>query len=163
MGKRRVLFASAAVVVGAIGAGGIATAHGPRDHFHVTLRGSNEVPPADPDGKATARLDIDLQTGEVCWELRFDRIADPTMAHIHNAAKGVNGQVVVLFFDPTHPFKSDVDDFERGRVSGCSTPSNPNGMTPQETAADIAAHPQNYYVNIHDARFPTGAVRGQLP
>ena len=28
--------------------------------------------------------------------------------------------------------------------------------------ADIAAHPENYYVNLHNSRFPGGAARGQL-
>jgi hypothetical protein len=28
--------------------------------------------------------------------------------------------------------------------------------------ADIAAHPRNYYVNVHTMLFPGGEIRGQL-
>jgi hypothetical protein len=31
-----------------------------------------------------------------------------------------------------------------------------------QTAADVLAHPGDYYVNVHTADFPGGAVRGQL-
>jgi hypothetical protein len=156
MVKRRLMFASAAVVAGAIGAGGVATARSSHEHFFVTLHGSQEVPPADPDGRATALLDIDTESGKICWDLRFTRIGTPTMAHIHNAPKGVNGQIKVFFFaNDTHPLP-DPDLLERGRAKGC------NDEDPT-LAADIAQHPDQYYVNIHNARFPGGAVRGQLP
>jgi hypothetical protein len=155
MGKRRVMFASAAVVVGAIGAGGVATARSSHEHFLVTLRGSQEVPPADPDGRATARLDIDTESGMICWDLHFSRIATPTMAHIHNEVRGKNGPIVVFFFgDAAHPMP-DPDVLERGRASGC------NDEDPALATA-IAEHPDQYYVNIHNTRFGAGAVRGQI-
>ncbi len=159
MGKRRVMFASAAaaavVVVGAIGAGGIATAHDSHEHVLVRLRGSQEVPPADPDGRATARLDIDTESGKICWDLHFSRIGTPTMAHIHNAARGVNGPIVVFFFaNADHPLP-DPDALERGHAEGCN-------MEDPALATAIAEHPDQYYVNIHNARFPGGAVRGQI-
>ena len=28
--------------------------------------------------------------------------------------------------------------------------------------ADILANPEDYYVNVHNAEFPSGAIRGQL-
>jgi hypothetical protein len=160
MGKRRVMFASAALVVGAIGAGGVATAQGNSNtRFFVRLQGAQEVPPADPDGRATARLKIDTESGEVCWDLHWNRIGTPTMAHIHNAARGVNGPIVVLFFDPNKP----VDNPDRVEITnhaeGCSMALTTD---PLATARDIAAHPANYYVNIHNARFGGGAVRGQI-
>ena len=53
------------------------------------------------------------------------------------------------------------DDLEDGHLEGCAmldlaVPAN------VLLIRDIAANPQNYYVNLHNARFPGGAVRGQL-
>ena len=158
MGKSRVLFASAAVVAAGIGVGGVATAHGSHSHFHVRLNGAQETPPADPDGRATADLRIDTNSGQICWELRYSRIGQPTMAHIHKQVRGVPGPIVVFFFaNATHPLP-DVDALESGHVDGCT----PDGEVAPTLAQDIAAHPDQYYVNIHNARFPAGAVRGQI-
>jgi hypothetical protein len=32
----------------------------------------------------------------------------------------------------------------------------------REDAKDIVQTPENYYVNVHNAEYPGGAVRGQL-
>jgi hypothetical protein len=32
----------------------------------------------------------------------------------------------------------------------------------REEARDIVKNPENYYVNVHNAEFPGGALRGQL-
>jgi hypothetical protein len=116
------------------------------------------VPAADPDGRASARLDIDTESGKICWDLHFSRIADPTMAHIHKEVRGKNGGIVVFFFgNDKHPVSAlDQDALENGRAQGCSDDATPT------LAADIAAHPDQYYVNIHNLRFPSGAVRGQI-
>jgi hypothetical protein len=149
------MFAGAAVVVAAIGAGGVATARSSHQHFFVTLHGSQEVPAADPDGRATALLDIDVESGKICWDERFARIGTPTMSHIHKEVRGKNGPIVVFFYgDATHPLP-DQDLLERGRAKGCNVEA-------PALAADIAQNPANYYVNIHNVRFPAGAVRGQI-
>ncbi len=31
-----------------------------------------------------------------------------------------------------------------------------------QTVAEILANPSAYYVNVHNAEFPSGAIRGQL-
>jgi hypothetical protein len=46
---------------------------------------------------------------------------------------------------------------EDGRAQDCVT----EGVT-SELLAEIAADPAGYYVNVHNATFPAGAVRGQL-
>jgi CHRD domain len=113
----------------------------------ATLQGgAAEDPPGDPDGGGTAGITIDPDTREVCWDITVTNIADAVVSHIHVGAAGANGDVVVPL---------DTDGFA-GTSSGCVT---------ADAAADlqaILANPAGYYVNVHTADFPGGAVRGQL-
>ncbi len=157
---RRALFAGAALVVGTIGAGGIATAHGSHDRFQVRMRSIDEVtqtPIVDRDGRGTAKLDIDTKSNEICWSVRFDNTGTPNRGHIHSGAKGVNGGIVVPLFELVG-MPDDVrnDALEKGHLDGCV-----EGVDPT-LVADIVAHPDAYYVNLHNARYPGGAMRGQV-
>jgi hypothetical protein len=109
----------------------------------ATLLGANEVPPADPNGEGTALVFAAPSSPDtLCFVLFVDRIATPTDAHIHRGAEGVVGPVRV-------PFKAPAD----GDAAGC---------TKTTLATRILNNPQNWYVNVHNARFPSGAIRGQL-
>jgi hypothetical protein len=108
------------------------------------LSGANEVPPADPDGSGTARVWVNPGLDEVCYELEVADIAPATAAHIHVAPAGVNGPVVVPLAAPTS-----------GSSSGCAD-------VPRELAQALVMDPENYYVNVHNAEYPGGAIRGQL-
>src|SRR5262249_36253444 len=110
--------------------------------FEAYLLGSSEIPKASPSAKATAKITI---TGaKVCWKfLAVKGISKPTAAHIHlGTAKTANGPVVV-------PLGSNY------KATGCIT------MTAAVTKA-IVKNPKVYYVNIHNAKYPNGAARGQL-
>ena len=108
--------------------------------------GAAEDPPGDPDGAGTATITIDPDTLEVCWELSTSNIADATASHIHTGAAGANGGVAVAL---------DVDGFS-GSSTGCTT--GPDAATLQA----IINNPAGYYVNVHNADFGPGAIRGQL-
>ena len=111
----------------------------------TTLTGAAEVPgPGDPDGTGTARLELNIGTGEICYELAVSGIAPATAAHIHVGPAGVAGPVVVPLAPPTS-----------GSSSACAS-ADP------ELIKAIIQNPQQYYVNVHNADFPAGAVRGQL-
>ena len=69
-------------------------------------------------------------------------------AHIHVAPVGQAGPVVVPLF--TQP----VNAATVGPT--CLTDLDKNLLK------DILRSPQDYYVNVHNAPFPNGAVRGQL-
>jgi hypothetical protein len=138
---RVLLLVAAAVLVTA----GTAAAHGGRP-LATTLTGAVEVPgPGDPDGSGTAHLTLNQGQGEICFELTVSNIAPATAAHIHVGVAGVAGPVVVGLAPPT-----------TGSSSGCVTGVNP------ELIKAIRQQPENYYVNVHNAQFPAGAVRGQL-
>jgi hypothetical protein len=114
--------------------------------FSTTLTGAAEVPgPGDPDGSGTATITLNHGQGEVCFELVASGIAPATAAHIHVGPAGVAGPVVVPLAAPTP-----------GTSSGCVT-----GVD-QGLIKAITQNPENYYVNVHNAEFPAGALRGQL-
>jgi hypothetical protein len=111
----------------------------------ATLTGANEVPgPGDPDGSGFALVTLNLGQGEVCFELTVSGIAPATAAHIHVGPAGVAGPVVVPLTPPTS-----------GSSSGCKS-------VDQELIKAILQDPSAYYVNVHNAEYPAGAMRGQL-
>jgi hypothetical protein len=67
--------------------------------LRARLNGAAEVPPADDDGRGFARVDVDVEKGEVCFDVRFDDNTTANRGHIHSGAAGQNGQIVVAFFD----------------------------------------------------------------
>ena len=111
----------------------------------ATLTGDAEVPgPGDPKGSGTVVVTLNPDTGEVCYELSVANIQEATAAHIHEGAKGEEGPVKVALEAP-----------KTGAAKGC-------------TKADVVVieaimqDPADYYINVHNAAFPKGAVRGQL-
>lgn len=109
------------------------------------MTGAAEAPgPGDPDGTGTASFTINPGQGEVCFELSVQNIAPATAAHIHVAPAGVPGPVVVPLAPPTS-----------GSSSGCVSVA-------RDLALAIIKNPEEYYVNVHNATYPAGAVRGQL-
>ena len=112
----------------------------------TTLTGAAERPgPGDADGAGTATVKLDIAKGEVCYELKVSNIATANMAHIHKGAADAAGGVVVPLTAPAE-----------GSSSGCVTPADP------AVVKAIAEHPGDYYVNVHNAEFKPGAIRGQL-
>jgi hypothetical protein len=110
----------------------------------TTLTGAQEVPSADPDGSGTATLRLNPGNGTICYELTVSNIATATAAHIHAAPAGVNGPVVVPLVPPAGGSSTACTSADRSLVLG------------------ILKHPESYYVNVHNAEFPGGAIRGQL-
>ena len=116
------------------------------EHTYTTaLSGAAEVPgPGDTDGTGSAEVTVSVPKKEVCYKLTVANIETATMAHIHSGAVGAAGPIVVTLETPTG-----------GSSQGCATVTG-------NLAAQLLARPQNYYVNVHNAPFPSGAVRGQL-
>lgn len=113
--------------------------------FYTTLSGGQEVPgPGDPDGTGTFSMTINPGQSTITYTLIVSNIAPATAAHIHEAPFGVAGPAKITLLPPT---------------SGISTATI---EVPRELIDDIRKNPSDYYVNVHNAEFPAGAVRGQL-
>ncbi|CAA9332109.1 MAG: hypothetical protein AVDCRST_MAG36-979 [uncultured Nocardioidaceae bacterium] len=107
-------------------------------HLGAVLVGGNEVTAGDTDGYGLA--DVHVARREICWKITVSGVDTIAAAHIHAGPSKVSGPVVV----PLVP----VD-------KGCTE-------VPRRTARFIADHPSQWYVNVHNAEFPAGALRGQL-
>lgn len=105
------------------------------------LTGAAEVPgPGDADGSGMAYVTLNQGLGTVCWTIEHEGIAEPFAAHIHFGEAGVAGGVAV----PLSPTSGCVDGVDSDLIK------------------DIRQNPHHYYVNVHNADFPPGAIRGQL-
>lgn len=107
------------------------------------LSGEAEIPPADPDGTGFAQLTLNPGQETVCFDITVENIAPATAAHIHRGGADVNGPVVVNFDVPSNG------------LSGCVDAD-------RDVIKEILQNPSGFYVNVHNADFPGGAVRGQL-
>lgn len=120
--------------------------------FTATLTGAAEVNAegvpnqGDPDGSGTATITINYGASTLCWQIRVSGITLPaTAAHIHDAPAGVPGPVFVGLSAPG----------SKGFASGCAT-------VDKTKLKEIIEDPADYYVNVHNADYPAGALRGQL-
>jgi hypothetical protein len=141
--KARHLLAAAALAVAALPAAGLAGQTAMHPELSAKLTGKTEVPKGSPTGHGIVNLTLSAAKGTVCW--KFEGIAgigQATAAHIHRAPVGKSGPVVV-------PFGAAY------KAKGCATAA-------KSLITAIEAHPNSYYVNVHTARYPAGAIRGQL-
>ncbi len=119
-------------------------AHAATTNLRADMTGPQETsPPGPADAKGTAAITLDDAANTVCYQLTYTGISKPTAAHIHAGAKGVAGPPVVTF------------DVQKTGDKGC-VPAD------HTVIGQILANPAGYYVNIHTAEFPKGAMRGQL-
>jgi hypothetical protein len=112
----------------------------------ATLTGAAEVPgPGDPDGSGMVRITLNPGAGEVCFNLEVSNIEAATASHIHPGGPTVAGPPVVTLAPPP----------SAGSSTACVSAD-------RELVLAIRKNPSEYYVNVHNAEFPGGAIRGQL-
>jgi hypothetical protein len=139
------LFLVALALIATLAMAGSAAADDGGRPFATTLTGAAEVPgPGDPDGSGSAVITLNQGQGEICYELTVSGIAPATAAHIHVAPAGVAGPVVVPLMAPTTGSSSACVAVDEGLIKA------------------IRQNPEAYYVNVHNAIYPAGALRGQL-
>jgi CHRD domain len=107
------------------------------------MDGQQEVPPADANGTGDAFFFFPANDPRaLCYVLIVDQIRPATVAHIHRGGVGVVGPPVVDLRAPSD-----------GDSAAC---------VQTRLADNIVANPARFYVNVHNRRFPDGAIRGQL-
>jgi hypothetical protein len=101
-----------------------------------------------PGGNGTATVRLNPGQGTVCYSMTLNLLKDPTAAHIHRGDASItNGQIVVRFFDSTPAAVGTLEDCVQADATVIS---------------DILANRAGFYVNVHNADYPGGAIRGQI-
>jgi hypothetical protein len=128
--------------------------------FPISLTAVDPVTGAvtgDPDGRGTAEFTFDTVAGTVCYEIEVEGIAAPVepapglgSAHIHTLDSVPPGAIAV---DLEADFQPDMSD--EFKASGCVAVDSARLQA-------ILEHPDRYYLNIHNADFPGGALSGLL-
>jgi len=116
------------------------------DTYHAELTGAQEPGGGDPDGLGKAEISVSDRLNQVCWDLKdISGIGPITAAHIHRGAPGVNGPPVVT-----------LSKSNEGPWKGCADRGS------EWTQDAIKRSFASFYVNVHTAEYPNGAIRGQL-
>lgn len=135
--------------------------------FTADLKPSNEVPPiasaeATCSGKGTFTLNTTKDASGTITAATAVFETDVTgcpadtkinIGHIHKAAAGANGSVVV---------NSGLAAGELTLVSGAGKINKTTPTVDAALATDIIANPAGYYMNWHSTLAPGGILRGQL-
>lgn len=117
-------------------------------NFTISATGAQETPPNASGAVGGGIASFDSSADTISVSLFFAGLSAPaTASHIHVAAPGVPGPVIVSFvpFTPAATFGSIV--------------GGPLAFPVVDIPALLAG---NTYFNIHDAVFPGGEIRGQL-
>lgn len=110
--------------------------------------GAEEAPDPGEDGATIeADITIDTESGSITYTVTVAGNSEEAVAaHIHQAPPGEAGDVVV----PLDP--AAVNAGEEATVTA----------DPVSVAAEIAANPGDYYVNVHSPSYQGGFARAQL-
>lgn len=167
--KTRTVFTSSIALALVVSAGlGLRASAGHRDvTLRASLNGLDEVPPIDSPGSATLRASLDEAARTITFKLDYRNLtANPMAAHIHFGPSKVNGGVMVFFCGGGG--KLACPPGTSGTITGTITTADVLAIPAQGLkAGDFASVVRaiktgNAYANIHNERFPTGEVRGQI-
>jgi CHRD domain len=127
-------------------------AFAPSKPLFAALNGANEVNAEGEKGvgdrNGGGSFTAIIKGGELCYGLAVKDIENPTAAHIHRGGPNTAGDIVV-------PLGSLPTSGDPGSSAGCTDVS-------RRLVRQIRRNPRRFYVNVHTADFPEGAVRGQL-
>jgi hypothetical protein len=141
--------------------------HSREDDFKASLNGSHEVPVINTNATARLRAELNGDETELMVTLQFDNLsANAAASHFHLGQTHTNGAVVAFICGGGG--QAACPAATSGEVTATITAANILAVPAQGVnAGDFASFVRqirlgNTYANIHNARFPTGEVRGQV-
>ncbi len=131
-------------------------AYAQEQKFTASLSGSQEVPPNTSTAKGWALF---KPMGNTVWyKVNVTGIDKATMAHIHGAKAGENGDPIAML--QTQSSGSINGTLAQGNI----TSSDLMGSLQGKSISDLVSKMQSgeTYVNVHTDANPNGEIRGQI-
>jgi CHRD domain len=127
--------------------------------FSAMLSGGEEVPPVDTAATGVASFTLEGEQS-IKYDVNVTGMDKVTAAHIHNAPKGENGEVVVTLFKADSP----TGQISGSLANGTITASNLEGQMQGTPFRDLvkALERGETYANVHTEKNPNGEIRGQI-
>jgi hypothetical protein len=133
--------------------------------FSTAMTGDQEVHDVVTTATGDASFTVSADGSSISYEVNVAGLVDVTMAHIHLAAAGVNGPVVVWLYPEGGPPPVEIPGETTGSLAtGTITADNLVGDLegqPLSTLID-AMVAGNTYVNVHTTAYAEGEIRGQI-
>jgi hypothetical protein len=130
--------------------------------------GANEVPANGSSASANLKLKVSSDRTEVRYDLKIDNpIENVLQAHLHRAAVGVNGPIVVWLYPSAPPAMLIEGSFEGRLAEGVITSDDLcfSATAPLcgqwETFLGLVDS-GGLYANVHTTAFPPGEIRDQV-
>jgi hypothetical protein len=139
-------------------------APGQTDHFRTHATGDEEVPANASQAQGQAMFKLSEDGTALHYKVIVANIENVTQSHIHRAAKGVNGGIVVWLYPSAPPLQLIPGRSQGVLAEGVITSANVIGSLGAEGLAGLLREMRagNTYVNVHTSQFPPGEIRGQL-
>jgi hypothetical protein len=132
-----------------------------RNFISAPIHGDEEVPAVATAGRGVATFQLN-DDGTLSYQLVVANIENVTQSHIHLAAAGANGPIVVFLFGFVAAGVTDQGVLAEGTITEANLIPRPAigfGGTMAELIEAIETG--GAYVNVHTIAHPGGEMRGQ--
>jgi hypothetical protein len=149
-----------------VSAGGAAStsANAASGHNHAHMTGAQEVPARDTLAQGQTTFKISSDGESISYKLSVANIENVLQSHIHRAAAGTNGGIVVWLYPSAPPAQLIPGRSQGVLAEGVITASSLMGTLAGEPLSVLIDEMRagNTYVNVHTSQFPPGEIRGQI-
>jgi hypothetical protein len=175
MRKSLIVILVSVVAVAVLASAALAAPPAQPRNFVTALSGGEEVPAVQTRARGVATFQLSADGSALSYRLIASNIENVHMAHIHVAARGENGPVVVWLYPPGPP-PGPADSGRQNGVLATGTITAANLVGPLQGAplsalVDVLVS-GGAYVNVHTlsttipqgepGNHPAGEIRGQL-
>jgi hypothetical protein len=128
--------------------------------FTAQLSGQQEVPPVSSSATGTLTMTVSADKSSVSYVLTVSKIANLTVARLHEGAEGKNGSTIATLYGGPTKSGSFTGTVAQGKLTKANLVGPLQGKTIEDLVALLEAG--SVYLNVGTTKHTSGEIRGQL-